>query len=358
MIDINSFLILSSSCKAVNGASRGLIVDYLRGQAYFITNDYYLLLQKLDRQIIKQIEAEIDDDSKEYFFEFVSFLLEKELCFLSDSLEQFPQISDDFEHPVILQDAIIEIDSSCYDEGSFEKLCLNLKLLRCKDIQLRLLSEFDADFLNGVINLINETYCNFLELHCSFSSKMELGILNQLVENQTLLANVFVYKSPEVKKTEVINVIPNHQPISLGTIYNIDYDFQNGDCCGIINFDNLVFDSIESHRRLKKTNGCLDKKISIDRFGNIKNCPSMRAAYGNIRDNQLSDIIKKEEFKKFWHITKDQISICNVCEFRYNCTDCRAFLQDSDDLYSKPLKCGYDPYTCTWSQVESDSLTL
>ncbi|MNL67068.1 hypothetical protein D3C87_1916250 [compost metagenome] len=30
------------------------------------------------------------------------------------------------------------------------------------------------------------------------------------------------------------------------------------------------------------------------------------------------------------------------------CTDCRAYVEDPKDIYSKPLKCGYDPYTNEW----------
>ena len=49
------------------------------------------------------------------------------------------------------------------------------------------------------------------------------------------------------------------------------------------------------------------------------------------------------------NIKKDQISVCKDCEFRYVCTDCRAYTQNSGDQYSKPLKCNYDPYTATWN---------
>jgi hypothetical protein len=53
-------------------------------------------------------------------------------------------------------------------------------------------------------------------------------------------------------------------------------------------------------------------------------------------------------FRSAWHIKKDMIKKCRDCEFRYACTDCRAYLEDPQDILSKPLKCGYDPYTGTW----------
>ena len=76
----------------------------------------------------------------------------------------------------------------------------------------------------------------------------------------------------------------------------------------------------------------------------------MSRSYGNIKDLSLLEVLNLQEFQKYWYINKDEISICKVCEFRYNCTDCRAFLQNPDDIYSKPLKCGYNPYTTKWEE--------
>lgn len=39
---------------------------------------------------------------------------------------------------------------------------------------------------------------------------------------------------------------------------------------------------------------------------------------------------------------KDDIHICKMCEFRYMCFDCRVYITDINDIYSKPLKCKYD----------------
>ena len=29
-------------------------------------------------------------------------------------------------------------------------------------------------------------------------------------------------------------------------------------------------------------------------------------------------------------------------------TDCRAYIQDKNNIYSKPAKCNYDPYNAEW----------
>jgi hypothetical protein len=38
------------------------------------------------------------------------------------------------------------------------------------------------------------------------------------------------------------------------------------------------------------------------------------------------------------------------------CSDCRAYVENPNDLYSKPLKCGYDPYTTKWEEWSTHPL--
>ena len=125
--------------------------------------------------------------------------------------------------------------------------------------------------------------------------------------------------------------------------------------CGKIGVDNFVI-NIDADRISRKYNSCLYKKIGIDKLGNIKNCPSMPESFGNISDTTLAEAIEKPGFKKYWNINKDQIHVCKDCEYRYICTDCRAYVEDPDDILSKPLKCGYNPYTGEWSEWSTNPL--
>lgn len=108
-------------------------------------------------------------------------------------------------------------------------------------------------------------------------------------------------------------------------------------------------------------NSCLHKKISIDKDGNIKNCPSMHQSFGNIKNTTLEEALHHRDFKKYWNLTKDKIEICKDCEFRYICTDCRAYTEqthiDKEGLdISKPLKCGYNPYKAEWEEWSANPL--
>ena len=99
----------------------------------------------------------------------------------------------------------------------------------------------------------------------------------------------------------------------------------------------LIFHSI--------LNTCLNKKLSITKEGLIKNCPSLSKSYGNVNNTSLEKVVNKKSFKYLWEINKDQINVCKDCEFRYICSDCRAFLNHDND---KPKKCNYNPYTMAY----------
>jgi len=78
----------------------------------------------------------------------------------------------------------------------------------------------------------------------------------------------------------------------------------------------------------------------------------MKHHYGHISDTTLAEAIEKPGFKDCWFIKKDDIDVCQDCELRHICTDCRAFIKDPNNIYSQPAKCGYNPYIAKWQHEE------
>ncbi|WP_289058380.1 grasp-with-spasm system SPASM domain peptide maturase [uncultured Flavobacterium sp.] len=352
----SKFFITSSSCKSVKGLTRSVIIDYLRNDLYFISNEYYDLLQSLERKKISDIFDLIEKDSQNSFNDFITFLTTKELGFLIDTPDQYPIISDKRSDIFPVRDAIIEIDEETFEQLNFTSVIQQLQGLFCNEIQIRLLSDFNADFVDSFLNIIGQYDINYVELHLTFNNKVDDNLLFEFVKKHSVLCNVFIYNSPNYIVEEYLLKTEAYYPTQIGKAYYLKYSFDNGNCCGIITNENLSYEHVNQHNELKKFNGCLYKKVSIDKFGNIKNCPSINKIFGNIKNDSISRIIDEDDFKKLGKINKDEIKICKDCEFRYNCTDCRAFLSDSDDLYSKPLKCGYNPATCEWEDWSSNSL--
>jgi len=78
--------------------------------------------------------------------------------------------------------------------------------------------------------------------------------------------------------------------------------------------------------------------------------------FGSIYGTTLESVLEMDDFKKTGLIKKDDVTGCKGCEYRYACTDCRAFLETPSDIFSKPLKCGYNPLTGIWEEWSTNPL--
>jgi SPASM domain peptide maturase of grasp-with-spasm system len=204
------------------------------------------------------------------------------------------------------------------------------------------ISNLEENKLVTVINYLNASSYLDIEYYLDYDS---LSIANW----DTLITKIT--KSRKVIIHNVKNKVINFRR-DMVQIVNEEIKLNS---CGIVN-ELLFNNNIEHFTESQHHNTCLNRKISIDANGEIKNCPSMAKSWGNIKDTKLIDVVNNPEFQQLWHIKKDDITKCKDCEFRHICTDCRAYTDNPDDLYAAPLKCGYDPYTGVWEEWSTNPL--
>ena len=97
---------------------------------------------------------------------------------------------------------------------------------------------------------------------------------------------------------------------------------------------------------------CLAGKLAITATGDVIPCIFARNQIcGNILSQSLQDILTGESLQQCWSTTKDKISKCQDCEYRYACSDCRPLAQNCNpdkDWLACPQECIYNPYTGIW----------
>lgn len=97
---------------------------------------------------------------------------------------------------------------------------------------------------------------------------------------------------------------------------------------------------------------CLAGKVAVTATGDIFPCIFARNELcGNILYQPLSEILSGLPLTKCWCTTKDCITKCKDCEYRYACADCRPLAQGSDpkkDWLACPSNCSYNPYIGQW----------
>jgi hypothetical protein len=67
--------------------------------------------------------------------------------------------------------------------------------------------------------------------------------------------------------------------------------------------------------------------MSVDAEGRIKNGPSMTVSFGHHTQTRLMDVAMNNASRSARHTKKGIVKQYQDCEFRYACTDCRAYLE-------------------------------
>jgi SPASM domain peptide maturase of grasp-with-spasm system len=334
---------LYACCIPTKGNQRAIICDLQRNSYQFIPLGLYEILTEHKNMSLDLIQNCYENQHDELIAEYFDYLLDKEYGFWCDNPENFPDIDLHFELPQSINNAIIDLNAA--SEHDFEKITNNLEILGCAHLEVRFFEVLTMERITEYLQFTIGARIRSITLYLMHSSEITDETLQRLLHTVKTVISIIIHNAPSNNVKTIHGKIISHikQPIQKET------------CCGIIS-SKLFVSNIDTFTEAQKHNTCLNKKISIDKEGFIKNCPSMKQHYGNIRDTTLQQALEHPDFKKYWNVHKDQIKICKDCEFRYICTDCRAYVEDPKDMYSKPLKCGYNPYTCEWEEWSTNPL--
>ena len=340
-IDNNSFFKIHSECKPVKGYNRSLIYDLPRQEMAFIDNEIVDVLKKTNN--INDVISELKKLNYDEIDNIIDWLISNEYIFLctKKELKHFPEISDEWDYPAIITNAIIDYNKSSEHQLSY--ILLQLDKLNCLNIQIRYYDDFIIESLDKELNKIRNSKIVNIEILFRNDEKINQNQIIELCEKHTRIGRIFIYNSIEESNLKNSDI--------RAQVFFVKENIESHANCGIIAIK-YFSTNIEVYTESQHYNTCLNRKICIDVNGEIKNCPSMSKSYGNIKETTIAEAINKSGFKDLWNIKKDDIDVCKDCEFRHMCTDCRAFIKDPDNIYSQPLKCTYNPYIAKWEGEE------
>jgi len=345
------YIKIHSNCFFVKGINRSVISDLQLNNSKIIPNELYEIILELKKgKSIIKIKEKYGRENEEILDGYINYIIENDWGFFASKLELdlFTELDLNLHLPSKISNAIVYRNN--YEEEDIRKMISELELLSCKDIVLIFLKPLKVNEYFNLEESLSNTRLKSVELFTRFNSEMLISI--PLLNKLSVLTKLYFFNAPT---NEIIHFNENHY---FDIIY-VDFDITDFKFCGAVKteyFNTNMSKVLESLNH----NSCLHKKISIDKDGNIKNCPSMSQSFGNIKDTTLEEALNHPDFKKYWNINKDQIEVCKDCEFRHICTDCRAYTErshfDGEIDLSKPLKCGYNPYTNEWSEWSTNPL--
>lgn len=329
----NKYFRLFSNCALVKGAKRSIISDLQYERYIFIPNTLYDILLFNQKNIIEK-KALINrfKVNEKGINKYLEYLIENEYGFYTDIPELFPELDFSWDYPALITNCIVDFDIN--SDYNFIYAFQQINETKCPAIQLRFFGLLPSEKILSIIKeAINNIKCvEVIELVLPYTKHLNKRLL---LDNFNKLTNIHYYSSNK-------NVQVFDKKKTCGINYS-QTKIVDENSCGIIDNSNLICNMI-FFTEAKNFNTCLNRKLCIDKKGFIKNCPSFSNHFGNINYTSLIPIINEDVFRKYWYICKDKIQTCSDCEFRYMCCDCRVFIKDKTNIYSKPEKCQYDPY--------------
>lgn len=321
---------LYPNCVLTKGKNRSTVCDLQRGKFDFIPNALYKILSKYINHTIQDVKNQFDKSNHTCIEEYFTFLKDNEYIFLTDSPESFSQIDFDYKTCKLLSNAIVEINSET--KPDLEILFKQVNNLGCFAIELRIIGAVTLNLIESIFNVLKRHVFESVHLIIPYTNEIDDLNLKLFLSKYPNLYTIYVYQAN--RNRSLFNKDHNKALIFVKDSYK---DLQ----CGHISFDKFRINTA-FYFESKKFNSCLYQKVAIDRNGNIKNCLFSDKVYGNVELNSIKSIITTKEFQELWNVTKDSVSVCKECEFRYVCPDCRFFTIDGEPL-AKPKYCKYNP---------------
>lgn len=333
-------MLLYSCCFVTDGLSRSIIVDHQREDTFFISNIFSNFIKECKENLFSEVYIrykKIDQDLDE----FLHFLFENDLIFWTNNPELFPEIEKDFELPTNIGTAIVDCNHA--KNHDFDLIFDQLDKVGCRDLQVRCYDYYNLGQINVILkSSAKRVNIKSIELLVKYDETVAAESYEKLTHDYIHIKNIIIHSSVENN----LHKINSHEiRANMGNIIFTKEVINSNHHCGIISPSYFNVINISAYMEANKYNSCLHKKVGIDVNGDIKNCPSLEKVYGNIYSDDLEEIILRKDFVSIGTISKDQIDTCKECEFRYICSDCRAFVSDRE----KPKKCTYDPKAMEWA---------
>ncbi len=328
---------LFACCIAVRGARRSTVCDLQRQSYQLIPNGMYDLLTEHRDGTIEEIRAAHGADDAGTIDEYFDFLEKHQFGFWTTDPEAFPALDLTWEAPELVTNALIDVGSG--SRHDFPSLFRQLDDLRCKALQLRFFVPVAPEALAGILQHTRLGRLRAVEVLLPWNEAWTTDEIRATSLREQRLTRIFFHSAPRDGKLDL-----EDGTVAFFQVGPVDSHAHCGQVKpAYFSINPRFFTEAQRH------NTCLNRKLSVAEDGEICNCPSLPRTWGNAADTPLHAALSKPGFRDLWTIDKDQVEVCRDCEFRYVCQDCRAFVRDAENPFSKPLKCSYDPYTAQWS---------
>lgn len=255
------------------------------------------------------------------------------------------EISDEqylnWESPSAITNCIITIseDNQLYKSEKLDLILQFCNLNLCKHIVIRIQSILQIKDIEAVLLKLSKYELHSVLVICDFDEEYYTDRFGEVIMSLQINKRLIVLNSPFEKNFEDTMFFTEKS-----NLYSTEKTQME------ITSNITLFSESISH------NVYFNRKFFIGVSGEIKNGPECHNIHGNIKNintiEELSAIIKNDDFQKYWFVHKDISDVCKDCEFRHMCVDNRLPFQRSENEWYHKTECNYNPYIAKWQGEE------
>ncbi len=321
----------------MKGYRRSAVYDFQRSYYRLVPNDLANVLDKIDgltpMQALDHFRA-VESDFKQY----LELLLDREYVMLvePDMYACFSELKVTFRTPSVITNTIIDLRTDT--NMTFIQECVNLLAeLHCYHIMFRWPNGTTlADIENVATKLDNTHLENVQFMYDEQWAEGKIGA-QRLIDRWPWLAAIYLTNAHAQEWGVEHNPVRSVLCIAHGmNEFEVDRERM------------LVQQRLYNESQWHNT--FANRKLHIDSLGSFSNTPfsAKRWSFNHEDLSEIISIVKTDEFKVDWDVTKDNIDVCRNCEHRHMCVDPVLPVKRNDSSYYRPRECAYNPYICKW----------
>ena len=142
---------------------------------------------KCENESYEQVFLTYQQEEQLAIKELVQFLLDRDLIFFTTSPQSFPPISEKWDSPSIISNAIIDVEYTLHD---FKRIIPEFTAVGCYDIQIRFFQSFDFLIIEELIEYISSTSVKSVEFYLKSSPDLTKKALKNLTKRFFKIKNI------------------------------------------------------------------------------------------------------------------------------------------------------------------------
>lgn len=322
------------NCILVKGEQESMLCDLQQNESIPISNGLIEIINHLNQnKTVNEIKQFYNNESDEGISKFLEYLHEKGYGFYTNEPNNFPQLNLQWEFPYAISNALIELNFK--NSKLVQKAIKQLTEIGCHTLELHVDNDIDLLSLRKMLDNTQNSCIRNIHIYWKYYGLNQLD-LDELYYCFNTIGFIYIHSVPENICNKSDDYFKSNKIILSSLNYSISINK--------VSKKNLLLNK-QSFCEANSFNLALNRKVSIDKFGNIKNYLLHEKKFGNINIDNLASVIQSNSLQANWNFTKDKDEICKECQFRYMCLDFNDYIYSTRNHTER---CDFNPYINKW----------